>query len=642
MRKIILSLILLVAMVFSAFAGLDNLSIQLDSDVYRIISVAEIRGIIPAQSDVKPYNLSLVRSLLNEISASELTSNAEKSAIETILYELNRSYGGSKPKQVKNVIKNGYINVIDTDYAKLNIGAKLMTKETFSFSGAFDSRNKMLFYLTGDVLSKLSFNMNLGLLIDKLDHNAFLLTDFTSENEGVYMHIFGGGGGAVDESPFTNPAIGTGWQMAPEVGTSLWDGKFTARFASIKRDWGPGSNNIGLSGSARSFDAVEFQFAPSSKFRFSVLVGSLGDSYVQIKGEAPALSDKFHENKYDNNFSLQRVELNLFKRFRFSIYESVIWRKRAELAYWNPFTVYMFAQNALGDFDNVLAGIDTSYTIKNVGKLYFAFAFDEIHELSLKRLLTAARNIIALQGGAEFNIPWASFGKLTLQVTYIPPFFGTHYPTQVQSINECKCGECRSEECKCKECKCKESENKIYPNDIYASAYVNKGQPLSYPLNPDSIEFLLKYETTLPYGISLAFIAKDQMRSAQYSTDSYDVKGKGTGFNDYMRYSLDYEDKDFFNYIWNNIVDLEITGRKTMRNFPLTIKVGLQCIIDSRRDYILSKDDVKNYPPSGAADNENTYNEADQKFNLGNGTTMGNNWNTTTRFCCSIGVEIFY
>ena len=619
-KKILFFLILSVMIVFSAFATFDNLSVPLDSDIYRIISVAEIRGIIPAQSDVKPYSLGLVRSLLNEISASELTSNAEKSAIKTILAELNRTYGGSKPKQFKDVIKNGYINIIDTDYAILNVGAKLMTKETFSFSGAFDSRNKMLFYLAGDVLSKLSFNMNLGLLIDKLDHNAFLLTDFTSENEGVYMHIFGGGGGAVDESPFTDPAIGTGWQMAPEVGTSLWDGKFTARFASIKRDWGPGLNNIALSGSARSFDAVELQFAPFSKFRFSVLVGSLGDAYVQIKGEAPTLSDKFHENKYDNNFSLQRVELELFKGFRFSIYESVVWRKRAELAYWNPFTVYMFAQNALGDFDNVLAGIDTSYTIKNVGKLYFAFAFDEIHELSLKRLLTGARNIIALQGGAEFNIPWTAFGKLTLQATYIPPFFGTHYPTQVQSIKE----------------------DEIYPNDIYASAYVNKGQPLSYPLNPDSIEFLLKYETTLPYGISLAFIAKDQMRSAQYSTDSYYVEGKGTGFNDYMRYSLDYVDKDFFNYIWDNILDLELTGKKTLKIFPLTVRFGIQCIIESKRSYTPNSKVIHYEIKPDNGDNELTYDDKDHKFNPGDGTIMGNDWNTGVRFCCSVGFEIFY
>lgn len=612
-KKILVFLILSVMIVFSAFATFDNLSVPLDSDIYRIISVAEIRGIIPTQSDVKPYSLGLVRSLLNEISASKLTSNAEKSAIKTILAELNRTYGGSKPKQFKDVVKNGYMNIIDTNYALLNIGVKLMTKETFSFNGALDSRNKISFQLTGDILSKLSFNMNLGVLMDKLDHNAFLLTDFTSEIEGLYMHIFGGGGGGVYTSPF--PAFGTGWQMMPELGISFWDGKISARFASVKRDWGPGFNNIALSGAARSFDGIELQFAPSHKFRFSVLVGSLGDAFVGIEGGEPPLSDKFHENKYDNNFSLQRVELELFKGFRFSIYESVVWRKRAELAYWNPFTVYMFAQNALGDFDNVLAGIDTSYTIKNVGKLYFAFAFDEIHELSLKRLLTGARNIIALQGGAEFNIPWTAFGKLTLQATYIPPFFGTHYPMK---------------------------ESPIY-HDVYNSAYINKGQPLSYPLYPDSFEILIKHESTLPHNISLTLIAKDQMRSAQYSTDSYDVEGKGTGFNDYMRYSLDYVDKDFFNYIWDNILDLELTGKKTLKNFPLTIRFGIQCIIESKRSYILDRGKVTTQSVNkDNGDNELTYDDKDHKFNPGDGTIMGNDWNTGVRFCCSVGFEIFY
>ncbi len=616
MKKIVLVLVVAFLVSFSVFATLDNLSVPLTSDAYRIISVSEIRGIIPAQTDVKPYSFAKVKALLKQISSSDLISGSERNAIDETLAELERSFGKVESTKVKDVLNTGYLSIINNDNVMVNAGAKLQTKQTFSTEGAFDSRFKVNFNLTGDVFSRVSFNMTLGMIADRLDHRAFLATDFTTEIEGVYMNVFSGGGGEYT-SPFDHYAIG--YQMSPELGASIWEDKFTARFASVKRDWGPGLNNLALSGSARAFDAIELQFAPTSRIAMSVLVGTLGKAWVEMEGEPVPVGDsRFHQNQYDNNFSLQRVEVDLFEGFRFSIYESVVWRKRAELAYWNPLSVYMFAQNYLGDFDNVLAGMDFSYTIKKVGKLYLGFAMDEFNSLNPKYWLSYARNIVALQGGMNINVPGFSFSKLTLQATYIPPFFGTHYLYDGR----------------------KSTSPLVY--GIYGAAYVNKGQGLSYPLYPDSVELLLKYETTLPYGISLAFVAKDQMRSAQYSTN-LDV---GTGLDDYIRYSLTYEQKHFFSYIWNNIVDLEINGRKSFENLPFTLNLGLQCLIDSRRSYSFN-DSVKHYAVNaGEGDNEYTYEDdesgSEHLFNTGNGTIMGNDWTTDVRFCFSIGIDIYY
>ncbi len=611
-RKRILSLFVVLMVMFSAFATLDNLSVPLSSDAYRIISIGELRGIIPAQSDVKPYSFGKVKDLLSEIALSPDVSRAEKETIRELLAELDRSFGGSTPKKLTEALKYGYLNVVDNDMATVNVGGTLMTKQTMGTDGAWDSRNKITFNLTGDAFSNVSLNMNLGIIFDRVDHRAYLSTDFTTEIEGVYMEV-GAGGGGVYTSPFDGFA--TGYQMSPELGASLFNEKFTARFASVKRDWGPGLNNLALSGSSRTFDAIDLQFAPSSRFSISVLVGTLGKAWVEMSGEPAILGDKFHENRYDNNFSLQRVEVEFFKGFRFSIYESVVWRKRAELAYWNPLTVYMFAQNFLGDFDNVLAGMDFSYTVNKIGKLYFGFAFDEFNSMNPKNWLTFARNIIPLQGGAILNVPGFSFSKLTLQATYIPPFFGTHYLYDGT----------------------KSTTPLVY--GVYDTAYVNKGQGLSYPLYPDSVELLMKYETSLPYGISVAFVAKDQMRSAQYSTN-LEV---GTGLDDYIRYSLDYDNKHFFSYVWNNILDLELTGKKTFEDMPFTVSVGLQCLIDSRRSYSFDDSIVKHYNPDGGdEDNESTYDDSEQKFNPGNGTIMGDDWSTDVRFCCSVGVSIYY
>ena len=619
--KRIVIIVLILISVSALFARQENRTVPFTSEAYRVISVAEIRGIIPIQPDVKPYSFGRVKELLNEIKGSDLVSQQERSTIDRILAELGRGFGEDHADSFSSILKKGSFGIVDEDTIFLLGGGKLQSTQTLSSKGAFDSRNKIQAYISGDFGKSFSFSMNIGLLVDHLDHRAMLATDFTTDIEGWYMYVFSGGG-AADKSPFNTDFddfktalkefFGVGYFMSPEMGSSLFDGKLAVRLTSTKRDWGPGTNNLGLSGSARAFDAVEIHFNPATKFSFSVMVGSLGKAWVELENEPIPVGDReMHSDIYDNNFSIQRIEVGLFEGFKASIYESVVWRKRAELAYWNPFTIYMYAQNYLGDFDNVLAGMDFSYIIKGVGKLYFGFAFDEMNKTNPKVILTAARNIISLQGGAVFSIPGFSFNKITVQGTYIPPFFGPHY------LNK---------------------ENP-WGSGIYGTAYVNKGQGLSYPLNPDSLELLIKYETNLPNGISLSLTAKDQMRSAQYSVNTE----SGTGLNDYMRYSLEYENKQFFKYIWNNIADIEIRGSKTFENYPITVTAGIQCIVDSRRDYSFNET-VKYYPLDPAAgDNEKAYDEGPSHlFNPGAGTIMGSEWVTDFRFIGSIGFSLFY
>ena len=80
MKKSLLLTILLIIplLVF----GKSFHSVPLDSEAYRIIDIAENRGIIQPQNEVRPYDLDTVVTLLNEISSSDISAffNSEDKA----------------------------------------------------------------------------------------------------------------------------------------------------------------------------------------------------------------------------------------------------------------------------------------------------------------------------------------------------------------------------------------------------------------------------------------------------------------------------------------------------------------------------------------------------------------------------------
>lgn len=640
MKKItVISLIVLFSL--SLFAGISSISVPLDSDAYRIIDTAELKGIIPSQPDVRPYTYDKVKGFLEDIYASNKTTEVERRVIDSLMASFERTLGVAMDSSFSSLLKNGYFSGPEAEGVTLLVGGKLITQETFGLGEerAFDSRNKVTAYIRGELFKSLSFYMDFGVCLDRIDHRAFLITDFTHECEGFYLTLFGKQED-INESPFT--AFGDGFVMNPEIATSLLNNTLDIRFGAVKRDWGPGLNNLGLSGSARTFDGLEFTFNPASWFSISVLTGSIGKSYLSMKGEAKPVGDsELHSNAYDNNFSIQRVEIEPFNGFRAAIFESVVWRKRFEMAYLNPLCVYMFAQNYIGDFDNVLAGFDFSYTWNGIGRFYLAMALDEFNSLNGGKVLSSARNIIALQAGMEVAVPFGAFGKLTVQGTYIPPFFGSHYTYRG-------------------------SENP-WGSTPMATAYVNKGQNLSYPLYPDSVELLVSYSAGLGKGFTLDLEVKNQVRSAQFSTDEY-----GTTVNNIINYyqqlygeGFSYVNKDFLSYIWNNVLCMSAVLKKEFSGFPVTFNCGVQCIVDTRRSYSFNEnvkwyknydmvDDGTIFIPERDSEGNIVFKENGEisyvrsgmengmKYNPGNGTVMGSDWNTNVRFVLSIGISLYY
>ncbi|MEA5108007.1 MAG: hypothetical protein VB010_11730 [Sphaerochaeta associata] len=625
----LLFVLVLCFFVLTSLTAAVHTSVPVDHAVYRILDVAQIRGLIDNQIDVKPYSASRILSLLQTIaSRPETLSKSELEYIQQLIASLNASYG-YEPSDLQSLLTTGYLRSYDAQKGLgASFGITVDTQQTFSLSekGEYDSRNALVAFLKSDIGSHISFNMDFGLVFDKLNNRVFLPGEFTIPGEGFYMRLTEGGN-PPSSIPFDK--INTSLVLTPELSASFFDGDVQLRWGTIKRDWGPGLNNLMLSADARSFDAIDIQLNLTSWFRYSVMSGSLGKfSLDNIDGE-PFLSDRYGAKedrvnyRYDNNFSAHRAELDIGRNFTFAIYESTVWQKRFELSYLNPFTVYMFQQNSLGDMDDVFAGLDVSYTLPSKARLYGAMAMNEMNVVGNPiTMLKAPRNMFAFQAGVVVPLPIGSFSSLTFQWTYIGPFVYTHYPLRKLTGTVDKTGGTTSDPIvittdtgrtvtydgttivlsakgpddaetitiadaqwyssnsytltKDGRTMIEEKDGKYLIYETYAETnYVNKGENLGYPLQPNSQEFLLQLDLGLPKGWTTQFQAKYQARSGQY----------GYSLDQFMLYAIDdqYPEKDFWNHVFNHTLSILVSGTKKLDGMPISLTASYRFIADWAR-----------------------------------------------------------
>ncbi|MGN1190493.1 MAG: hypothetical protein ACI4SL_08890 [Candidatus Ornithospirochaeta sp.] len=600
MKKLLSVFLCLIALMSSLMAAKYH-SVPLDNSAYRIIDIAEARGIIEPQIEVRPYNLNKVADLLNEIALSSKVSDGEKEEIERVLSDLNETYGYPETNTLKEVLQNGAYSTAERgNRVKLGLGIESVQTlgRVFGEEGIFDSRNNISGYCMGDLFGFVSFDVNFKVGLDRIDTNAFLPTELKYSTEGFYVDLINRGDRL---RSLPDGGFYVGIQAFPEISLDIKD-VISMRFGAVERDWGPGKGNLALSSSARVMDGFEIELNPVSWFSYSVMTASLGlaslDSVNGVKWPSENMDDK--TGAYNNNLSIHRVEVGPIMGIKLSAWESVVWRKRFELSYLNPLSIYMFSQNSLGDYDNMLMGVDVTFSLGNVGSCYIALGVDELN--SFKKPFSCPRNMIAYQAGGKFSVPGGAFSLLTIQGTYIPAFFGAHY----------------------------ESSEKMFGDVKYTTAYVNKGQNIGYPVNPDTLELLVSYETTLKNGYELSFLIKDQLRSAQYA-----VSSTGTDILTYMNYAAydsgsgiwgNYESRDFFHNIWNNILDIEIEVTKKLESYPVEFTVALQGMLETSRPF-----EPEVIPASG--DNP--------EYNPGRVVFTGD-WSSVFSGNVRLGINVFY
>ena len=211
----------------------------------------------------------------------------------------------------------------------------------------------------------------------------------------------------------------------------------------------------------------------------------------------------------------------------------------------SPLSVYWIAQNFQGDWDTLLGGLDFSYRLPGIGRIYFGLALDEF-TADLKHFFTNPRNMLAFQGGMEIAITALDYSLLT----------------------------------------------------IHTLEYANGGKGLSYPINPDSLELLVSYACSFKGGWSAQLTVKDQVQSAQYTQRSgFDntnhLTNAGLNLNDPMDYDATYSFKEFFSFIWKNTLDVDLTVRKSFEDYPFELSAGVNVIADWTKNF--TKADGANY-----------------------------------------------
>jgi hypothetical protein len=542
MRKLLVICLLSFFIIFSLFSG-QHISIPLNHRVYDILESAQLRGIIDPISSVKPYARSIILKNLSKVIQSNALTHAEYQEVKTIMDDLEFDY--DTPADIQELLLNGAYATYWEEYSTgVAFGVNFDAELTHSLveRGVYDSRNAIRFYIRGDILDFASINMDFGFRMDHLDTRLFLANDFTIPSEGKYETLF---------DPSVQHSHYYGLDMTPEISLQFLEGNLQFRWGSVQRDWGVGINNLMISGSARSFEGIETAIALTPWLDYQFIAGSLGmfwvthyidTAYNSGYFDEYIFSDDMQGTRLSNNFTAHRVEAKLPWNVTFGIYESVLYRKRFELAYLNPFSILMFQQNALGDFDNMLAGVDIQWRIPGLLRLYGAAATTEMSEINPLRFFKAPRNIMGLQGGVDVHIPAGQFSKITFQYTYLGPFFYTHYPVDLDYNGD---GEA---------------------DLIYDLMYVNKGQNLGYPLRPNSDEFLLSAQFGLPNGWRTDVVGKFQRRSGQY----------GANIDEYMVYRAaatgNYDDKDFNGNIFERNLGLEVGVSKTLSDYPVTFR----------------------------------------------------------------------
>ena len=211
--------------------------------------------------------------------------------LNSLITELQASYGTSD-SYADQLFSTGYLRTFDEEKALgAAFGITLGTQQTVSLvTKEYDSRNTVVAFMKGDIGKNVSFNMDFGLVLDKLNNRVFLPSEFTIPGEGFYMRLTEGGN-PPSSIPFDK--LNTSLTLSPELAVSLFDGDLLLRWGSIKRDWGPGLNNLMLSGSARSFDGIDISVNLTHWLRYSVINGSLGKFSLRDIDGQPFISDYY-------------------------------------------------------------------------------------------------------------------------------------------------------------------------------------------------------------------------------------------------------------------------------------------------------------------------------------------------------------
>jgi hypothetical protein len=480
---------------FSPFAltAQTQTSVPLGDNIYRILDIAELRGLCAPLPKVKPYTRHIVINAINEILSSdgEKLSDGEREILSAAKKRLGPASNGLDwgrgTYRAETVTKNG----IKTS-AELGAGLDITLSGGYYFEGnnaepGFEFIPKIK--LAGDISENFSYGFSIsglvayanrkdlgeyyvayeGYIPDPDDHpaldsissyaqpKAFFPYSYSPKWDATLWYI-----NSVNNSDFRcwPQELSIGYSASAELAGTLFDDAFFYRIGRLSHEYGgmQSGYSLEINGTSQPFAGVEIAASPFSWFSFSAITGAL--EFYALDNNYGASSKVFQ-----NMFSLSQAELNYKNYFYLGFGSAVVWPKRFELSYLLPLYDKHLTQQAIGDYDNTAQFVNIKGQYPGIFSAWASLFIDEISPGSKMDFLHLDRISYAYQAGVMFNIPRLNFGTLALSYTKIEPYCYSHKSVQTP----------------------------WYDNEML-EPFANHGMPLGYNLDPNSDELKLVFK----------------------------------------------------------------------------------------------------------------------------------------------------
>jgi hypothetical protein len=471
----------------------NHVSVPLDEPVYRIIELAETRGLCEPLPGVKPYSRAVVLKAIDNILATD--DNHQTGRRFGALTETERRILADTRAAYQNAEKSGWDITRGTFHiggdsggsADIGVRTDLLAGAGFYPEAKAAGENWLIAYMRGDIGPQVSYAYTLaGSLFlvagrDRLGSYDTYYKGFEDNplnNINQTINVYGQPWGYF---PFTYQkrwdssvwnwekvdnsgqigwpeGVSIGYSIQPEIAWSTPSERLRLHFGRTEREWGAMTerSSLILNRTALPFTAVDATLKLLDGFYLSTLTGIL--EYDTERG----LTD----NSFQNAFSLTMLEFNYKNYFHVDLGSTSVWAKRFELGYLFPDPVSFLYQGAIGDYDNVAAFLNLKGTVPGLGKLWFSLFLDEINPE--KDIFEMDRAMYAWQAGIAAPLPMLPFAQIKLSYTKIEPYAYTH----TRNIMP------------------------WYGDTPMERAYVSRGMGLGSYLPPNTDELLLRFEAS--------------------------------------------------------------------------------------------------------------------------------------------------
>jgi hypothetical protein len=530
MLKIFVKLIVClvtISLLPSTLVAQTRLAVDIDDPVYTLIEIGEVKGILTKISQIKPYSRKDVYTLLSRMKAREYElSPRERTILNAYLDRFATSFVPTPRAGLTTLTDGSFVFGNQAGHARLGIRSNTKFQFAVEDLNALYASIPLEAYVEGDFANAM-FSYHLNIVFNSGKNSPFPYAHHgqrASMGMGFWMRLLNQ---PTQNEVWDNETMNY-WAQAletsPEIAGQFWNDRVLFRLGTTpNREIGTG---LLLSRDAAPYNAIELAVRPTDWFNFYYSTGFLTGGRNTLGNDNR--DTEFHNDLLVQNskmFSLHVGEFFISDYFYLNVWESVIWGSRAEAAYLIPVNIFLFAQNLIGDHDNIAFGASAASIIPNIGKFEASIFIDEFQG---KNIATSPRNMLAWDVGMRLHFPWLAFSQFRFKYTNIGPYVYSHYPQNYAQFGQNTRGD----------------------NVLIDTGYNNRGKGLGSFLKPNSDEFAFAFDTLFMPGLSLS-LGYSLVRHGNSAPHKYWLGKDGRYYTDEERDSGAYA-ADFFDYgqVW--------------------------------------------------------------------------------------------